>query len=219
MDHHRNDRIQNHFEMCLQQAGVFERSIDGSQLFDINILQKSRGNWLVLAAGISDTEASDWFADSHTRERTAVPIQISPRGQLSLLLILRPLGTAETLMPGKYITEFSSDVGSVELRQGCYIRVSDLVHPAVQQVRWELDAVTGHKEPKEEWLRPWFGVVGINPAHAPSHWHINSPPIEINRGRRKPRQTSVPPELRLAVGLPNPLALMLSIGNWLRCIY
>lgn len=211
----RFDRIQNHFEGCLQQAGVFERSVEGAQLFDIEIVERSQRKWLVIAAGISHSESNEFFSDQHKRERAIVPMQVTPHGQASILLVLRPEDPAASLVRGKYVTFFSTDVGWVEIHQGCYVRVDGLESPAVKQIRWELDAVQGHREPQEAWLRPWANIVECNPAHAPSHWHINSPPIE-EPGRRDQRRVFVPPELRLATGLPNPLMLMLSLANWLR---
>jgi len=144
-----------------------------------------------------------------------VPMQVSPSGRASMLLVVRPQYEKESLVRGKYVVYFSSDVGWVEFRQGCYVRVDELENPAVRQVRWELDPAEGHKPPQEAWLRTWADLVGCNPAHAPSHWHINSPPVQIS-GRRGERRVLDPPELRLATGLPNPLLLILSIASWLR---
>ena len=212
---YRFDRIKSHLEGCLQQAEVFERAVDGSQLFDLAMMEKPGATWLVLAAGVSDAESSAYFRDEHTRERATVPMQVTPSGRASMLLILRPQDEKESLVRGKYVAYFSRDVGWVEIRQGCYVRVDDLGAATVRQIRWELDPVEGHKPPQEAWLRSWADLVGCNPAHAPSHWHINSPPIEIF-GRRRERRVIIPPELRLATGLPNPLLLILSIVNWLR---
>ena len=209
---YRFDRIQSHLEGCLQQAGVFERTVEGSQLFDVDIFERK---WLVLGAGVSDAESSQYFSDETRRARATVPMQVTPSGRASMLLVVRPQQPTESLMRGKYVADFSSDVGWVEFRQGCYVRVDELDTPAIRQVRWELDPVEGHKQPQEPWLQTWAGLVGCNPAHAPSHWHINSPPIEV-LGRRNERRAVVPPELRLATGLPNPLLLILSIANWLR---
>jgi hypothetical protein len=211
----RFERIQSHFEACLQQAGMFERAVDGAHLFENGISEKAKHKWLVIAAGISDNEASSFFLDQHKRERALVPIQISPNGQISILLILRPFDQEPQSTQGRYITDFSIDVERIEIYQGSYVRVDGLTSPAIHQIRWELDPITGHKPPREEWLRPWGKIIGCNPAHPPSHWHINSPPIEVS-GRRQRRKVVTPPELRLAVGLPNPLLLVLSLANWLR---
>jgi hypothetical protein len=210
----RFDLIQSHFELCLRDAGVFERSVEGSQLFDVNVVRRSDMNWLVIAAGISDAESQEWFSEKTKRERASIPLQVIPNGQASLLLMIRPWEPDTPIAPGKFVTDFTSDVKKVELHSG-YLRVDGLASPAVEQVRWELDPVEGHKTPLEPWLRPWSERLGCNPAHAPSHWHINSPPIE-EVGRRKRRRVVKPPELRLATGLPNPLLLVLSLANWLR---
>ncbi len=212
---YRFGRIQSHLEGCLLEAGVFERSIDGGQLFDVEIIHRSNAKWLVVAAGVSVAESQAFFSDEHKRERSIVPIQVSPSGQASLLLIMRPEVEESSLIPGRFVTKFSADIGFVELRQGCYIRIDDLENPAVRQVRWELDPVIGFQPPLDQWLLPWAKVVECNPAHAPSHWHVNSPPLEV-AGPRRRKRTVTPPELRLAVGLPNPLLLLLSLANWLR---
>jgi hypothetical protein len=210
----RFERIQSHIEGCLRQAGVFGRSVDGAQLLENEMIEKAGRKWILLAAGISDGEAHALISAEHKQERAAVPIEISPDGTLSILLILRPLEADSRAAHGAYTTDFSSDVGQVELYQGCYVRVDGLSSPAIQQIRWELDPVAGHKPPIEEWLRPWAQIIGCNPGHPPSHWHVNSPPIELP-GRRQRQRLANPPELRLAVGLPNPLLLILSLANWL----
>jgi hypothetical protein len=211
----RFERIQSHIEGCLRQAGVFDRSVDGAQLVENEIIERAGRKWILLAAGISDDEARSLINAEHKRERAAVPIEISPNGILSMLLILRPLEANRPSTPGTCAVDFSRDVGQVELYQGCYVRVDGLASPAIQQIRWELDLVAGHEPPVEEWLRPWARIIGCNPGHPPSHWHVNSPPIELP-GRRQRRRLATPPELRLAVGLPNPLLLILSLANWLR---
>jgi hypothetical protein len=213
----RFERIQSHLHGCLQQAGVFERRVDGAQLFESQISDKFSKKWLVMGAGVPESEAHELFSEPHKRERAIVPIQISPNGKVSLLLMMRPLASTEesALLEGGYVTDFSKDVGRVELCQGCYLRVDGLSSPVIQQVRWELDPVEGHKPPIEAWLRPWANLIGCNPGHPPSHWHVNSAPPE-QVGRRQPRRVANPPELRLAIGLPNPLLLILSLANWLR---
>jgi hypothetical protein len=106
-------------------------------------------------------------------------MQITPRGQASILLVVRPYPANAPWERGKFVTEFSLDVGAIELYQGSYIRIDDIESPAIRQIRWELNPVEGYKTPVEPWLYPWAKIVGCNPAHAPSHWHINSPPICI----------------------------------------
>ena len=211
----RFERIQNQIEGCLLEAGIYERPVEGAHLFETELVEKGGRKWLILASGISENEADAFFSDQHKRERAIVPIQVNPSGQLSVLLIVRPEDQGLSVASGRCITEFSTDVQWIEMYQGCYVRVNGLESPAVQQIRWELDLVAGHQPPQEAWLRPWAKLIGCNPGHPPSHWHINSPPLEI-AGPRKRRQTVTPPELRLAVGLPNPLLLLLSLSNWLR---
>jgi hypothetical protein len=211
----RFDRIRDHIEHCFLDACVFERTVEGAQLFDVDIITKGNAKWLVIAAGITDSEFDKYLINERTRDRAKTPIQIQPTGELKALLIIRPVNEATNVASSAFVDKFSSDVGAVELYQGCYIRVDGLQNPAIHQIRWELDLVDGHKPPKESWLRPWATLVGCNPAHAPSHWHINSPPIEM-AGRRGKRHSITPPELRLATGTPNPLLFLLSLSNWLR---
>jgi hypothetical protein len=211
---HLFDRIHKHLENCLLQSGIFERVVEGSQLFDIEMVKRANAKWLVIAAGIDVTE-SDEFIQKHRRDRATIPMQITPQGQGSVLLIVRPIENQSEVSRGKFITKFSEDVGEIEIYQGSYIRIDNIDSPVIQQIRWELDVVQGHKDPIETWLRPWARIVGCNPAHSPSHWHINSPPIEVpaRRGQSKSIRT---PELRMATGLPNPLLLLLSVANWLK---
>ncbi|HVA49460.1 MAG TPA: hypothetical protein VNH11_24045 [Pirellulales bacterium] len=212
----RFERIQRHLEDCLLQAGVFQRTVEGAQLFDVEIINRAGAKWLVIAAGIAEAESRD-LIQRHRRDRATIPIQISPRGQASILLVTRPYATAAPAGGGRFVTDFSTDVGTIELYQRCYIRIDDLESPAIRQIRWELDPVEGYKPPIEPWLQQWEKIVGCYPAHAPSHWHINSPPME-EPGRRGQRRVIIPPELRIATGLPNPLLLLLSIANWLRSV-
>ena len=213
---YRFEQMQRHLEGCLLQSSVFERTIEGAQLFDVDMVDKAGVKWLVIAAGISDVEARSYI-QSHHRERATVPMQLTPQGQASILLIIRPWPPSTPYDDTKYITYFSVDVGVIELYQGSYVRIDNIESPAIRQIRWELDAVAGHRPAIEPWLRGWECVVRCNPAHAPSHWHINSPPI-VQLGRRDQHRTIVPPELRIATGLPNPLLLLLSIANWLRSL-
>lgn len=213
---HRFDRIHRHLEDCLWQSGIFERIVDGAQLFDVEIVKRANSNWLVIAAGIADSESAE-FVQKHRQDRATIPMQITPQGQGRVLLIVRPKLDELDGSRRKYVTQFSEDVGDIEIYQGSYIRFDNIDSPVIQQIRWELDPVQGHKSPMETWLLPWESIVGCNPAHAPSHWHINSPPIEV-RGRRGQSRAIRTPELRMAAGLPNPLLLLLSVADWLKSL-
>ncbi len=172
----------------------------------------------MIAAGVTDAESAEFFSDPSKRDRSTTPMHVVPAGTASILLIVRPLAKDASGAPNACVTEFSTDVGAVELYQGCYVRLDALQHPTVQQIRWEFDPIAGHKPPQDAWLRPWAKLVECNPAHAPSHWHINSPATDGSRQRHR-RQPIPLPELRLATGLPNPLLLLLSLSNWLRLGY
>jgi len=106
----------------------------------------------------------------------------------------------------------SEEVPLVEIREG-FFRIRDLAENknTVNSLRWELDAVQSRRDPIEPWLRRWALILGYNPAHPPSHLHINSyDEAEVSM----PVDSSS--DLRLCVGVVNPLALVLSIGAWLR---
>ena len=170
---------------------------------------------MVVAAGIDVSESTE-FIQKHRQDRATIPINITPQGQLSVLLIVRPNPDLH-VGSSKFVSQFSQDVGEIEIYQGSYLRFDNIDSPVIQQLRWELDIVQSHKSPMETWLQPWESIVGCNPAHAPSHWHINSPPIEV-RGRRGQSHAIRTPELRMATGLPNPLLLLLSVANWLKSL-
>ena len=207
------DRIQRHLEGCLLQSGVFERRVEG------------RSSLMLRSWRSTPRLGCLWRQESRNRSRASlsnptvgiatIPMQIAPQGQASILLLVRPRPSSDSGNRGRFVTEFSLDVGEIELSQGSYIRVDNIESPAIRQIRWELDPVEGYKCPVEPWLRRWKEIVGCNPAHPPSHWHINSPPIQ-EPGRRGETRVVTPPELRIAGGLPNPLLLLLSIANWLK---
>ncbi|MDA1014040.1 MAG: hypothetical protein O3A00_06255 [Planctomycetota bacterium] len=62
---------------------------------------------------------------------------------------------------------------------------------------------------------PWKDALAFNPAHPPSHLHINQTPLDEYESLRD-AGTHSPAELRLTVGVPNPLALILSVAAWKR---
>jgi hypothetical protein len=106
----------------------------------------------------------------------------------------------------------AEEVPLVEIREG-FFRIRDLAENrnTVNSLRWELDAVQSRRDPIDPWLRRPASILGYNPAHPPSHLHINSyDEDEVNM----PVESSS--DLRLCVGVVNPLALVLSIAAWLR---
>ena len=63
----------------------------------------------------------------------------------------------------------------------------------------------------EEWVKKWFDVCGYNPCHAPAHLHINYL-SEENSGDERFDKID---ELRFPTGAPNPLAIFISLAEWL----
>lgn len=145
---------------------------------------------------------------------------IVPDGQLSLLLVLRPvslplqksadLDNVTTFSPGK-------GVPLVQMRQGCFLRMWDVrdANTKIHSLRWELDNAQALRDPHESWLREWRRYLSFNPAHPASHLHINAIPFVPNADENARVEHSAD-ELRLGIGIPNPLGLILSIAAWLR---
>ncbi len=208
------------FEVCMRDAQVFDRDVPGGSLFETETLRKERRKWLVVAAGIADNDAARVFSGSSARaERATIPLNVLGGGQASLLFVLRPLGLpVEKRSTLARLAHFApgDDVPLVEMREA-YLRLSDLPGSdnGLNHLRWELDLVAAHDEPLEEWAQPWKSRIHSNPAHPPSHLHVNSPTTDARRAERG-RMDDSRSELRLAVGIPNPLAMLLSLAAWIR---
>ena len=86
---------------------------------------------------------------------------------------------------------------------------------AIEHLRWDFDPAAAYAAPQEKWLQRWKPIIGFNPAHPPSHLHINQKPLD-HFTRSRDAQAYSPDELRLAIGVPNPLAFLMSIAVWLR---
>ncbi len=87
----------------------------------------------------------------------------------------------------------------------------------IHSLRWELDNVQALQDPRESWLTEWRRYLGFNPAHPASHLHINAIPFVPNTESNERIEHS-PQEIRLGIGVPNPLGLVLSIAAWLRAL-
>ncbi|MBI1903359.1 MAG: hypothetical protein HYS13_19835 [Planctomycetia bacterium] len=204
------------FLQSLQDATVFERS-GGGPLVETDVIRKENKNWVVVAAGLDFDEAYEYFANNSKRaERATEPVRILPQGQMSLLLVLRPINNATEL---DYVTAFAPGrrLPHVQIRDKSYLRCWDIndSERRVQSLRWELDIHQSRGEPLENWLSEWKHYVGFNPAHSPSHLHINAPAFTPNAPVDERIEHSIE-ELRLGIGLPNPLGLILSLAAWLR---
>lgn len=208
------------FVACMRDAQVFDRDVANKNLFEVDSLKKENKGWLALAAGITEDESAVLFPANPSRaERATIPLNVCGGGQLSFFFVLRPLALPiEDLATFSRAAHFAPGDGIplVEIRDAS-IRVSNLPEGdnRLNHLRWELDLPTASRDPLETWLRPWARRLNFNPAHAPSHIHFNAPPLDtesvaFDRGEHSSA------ELRLAVGIPNPLALILSIAAWIQ---
>ncbi len=222
MSDFRFEKIKNAFERCFRDAGLFERDVSGGSLIETDILRKEGKKWLVVAAGINQDEAAIFFpAQPKRAERAGTPLTITGGGDISFLFVVRPVSfPIQKHLPLTFIAHFApgDDVPLVEMRSG-YLRIGNLSdnNVGLTALRWDLDAVPSHRYPMEDWLRNWPTMLNHNPAHAPSHLHINSPQVSAEPGSDL-RDMSSPRNLRLGMGVPNPLSLILSLASWLRAI-
>jgi hypothetical protein len=214
------EEVASTFERCIREAGVFERDVPGGSLAETEIVRLENRKWVVIAAGISLEDANSLFPVTGTRaERATKAVNVLGGGQASFLFVIRPFSPADGWSPLAFVTPFlhRGRVPFIEIRQGGYFRLwgHNPGEARLSSFRWELDHVASAQEPIEEWLRPWSRQLGYNPAHAPSHLHLNSPPIPPNSGADS-RVEHSHGDLRLAPGLPNPLAMIFSLAAWLR---
>ena len=216
------DKVADTFVECFQDAGVFERS-SGGTIIETDVVRKENKKWIVVAAGIGQDVANGLFPHSPSRaERASEPVTIVPDGQLSILLVLRPVALPfQKDIDLENVTNFSPGKGIpfVQLRQGCFLRIWDVrdTKSRIHSLRWELDVVQALQYPREDWLREWRRYLGFNPAHPPSHIHVNAIPF-IPNAQENERIEHSADELRLGIGVPNPLGLILSLAAWLRAI-
>ncbi len=212
------ERLAEIVEGCLRATSVFDRDVAGASLFESDELRKENKQWLVVAAGINRALAHDVFpVHNQKAERATTPVRLLGGGEMSFLFLLRPadfpLGGVEAL---RQVVDFAPRRGIplVEIREASW-RISidwDNDH-RLENLLWEFDLARSRGTPMEARLRDWRDVLGFNPAHPPSHLHINGAAANDidSRGRASHPMT----DLRLAVGMPNPLALFLSLAAWI----
>ena len=214
------DDLSRVFTACMRDALIFERDVPSGSLFEVDSLKKDNKRWLAVAAGISEGESSSVFPTNPARaERATIPLNILGGGQASFYYILRhlewPIEKSTTFLRAAHFAP-RDGIPLVEIRNA-YFRLSNLPGDdnRLNHLRWELDLTTAHQDPIDDWLRPWKNRIRYNPGHAPSHVHVNAPPFDAEAVGRD-RTDHSPSELRLAVGMPNPLALILSVAAWIR---
>jgi hypothetical protein len=214
------EAIKKQFDACFTDAAIFQRDRSGGAFFEFDKLRKNKQDWTVVAAGVSDSLAKDFFPNNSGRqERAAIPVNIMGGGQLTFAFVLRAIDKLElSESNAEFMTTFAPKRGVpfVQL-QDSFLRLSNLPEngSGLTHLRWELDSSNAFTQPQEPWLHHWKDVFGFNPAHPPSHVHINQTPIEDYESSREAR-THSPADLRLAVGVPNPLAIILSLATWKR---
>jgi len=214
------DNLSRVFTACMRDAQIFDRDVHSGSLFEVDSIKKEKKNWLAVAVGITEEESRTVFRANPARaERATIPLNVLGGGQASFFFLLRPVRLPiEKPSALARVAHFAprDEIPLVEIREA-YFRLSHLPGDdnRLDHLRWELDLTTGSEDPKEEWLRPWMARIQYNPAHPPSHIHFNAPPDDIESSNRD-RSVHSPSELRLAVGIPNPLAMILSIAVWIR---
>jgi hypothetical protein len=212
-------RISTLFEACLKDTGVFNRDVDSGGLLEAEILHRGQTNWLAIAAGIDTTLAHQIFPNNSKKaERAITPIRIcSSSDELSFLFVLRPirfpLDNIENL---RNAAEFAPGMNYplVELSEAFWcVSLNEQNENRIHKLLWEFDLSRSLNEPMESHLSNWKRKIGWNPAHSPSHLHINSPKQATLDDRGIGSRAYE--DLRLAVGMPNPLALFISFAAWL----
>jgi len=209
--------ILNQFNGCFQDIGIFERSEADNRYFESGDITRENTKWLVVAAGLNQSQAVKLFKGSPKRvEKAVIPLRYRDTCELKILFELRACdNTVEASWP---IAPFAakSDVPWVEIRNA-FLGVVNLPEnqQSISNLRWEWDVYSSLKKPTEKWLRKWHAECGFNPAHPLPHLHINSAYLDSAQNVPQ-RPVKTIDELRLAIGYPNPLALLLSLGTWLR---
>jgi hypothetical protein len=216
------EEISRLFVASFHDAAVFERSTGGT-VVETDVIKKENKNWVVIAAGVGFDDAHAYFRSNPKRaERAQEPVTILPHGRLSLLIVVRAVKPPfESIQELENVAVFApgSGVPLVQVRDGSFMRCWDIRDPdaRVRTLRWEMDIPNARSDPYEAWLNQWKLHLDFNPAHSASHLHINADAIDPN-APIDDRIEHSSRELRLGVGVPNPLGLVLSLATWLRSI-
>lgn len=222
MDAQSLQTVQNTFEKCFRDSAIFIRSGFSGRYFEADEVRWDNKSWIVIAAGLDEGQAGKVFRGNQNRaEKSLAPLYFRGACEMSLLFVARPFhGDPAEISPLSLVTPFAPQQGIrwLELREA-YIRLWGIPTntQGLSNIRWEWDLDSVRDTPRERWLRDWTTDLGFNPAHSPSHLHLNSTRIETGQGSHF-RFDDSPHELRLAIGRPNPLALILSIAVWLRSL-
>lgn len=200
---------------CLKDIAIFQRNGADGDYLESNDVEKEGKRWVVIAAGLDEQKAQHYFSGSPKRmEKAMLPLCCKEKCKLSIFLILKPcFGNGESISNSEFLVPFarSSGVEHVEIREG-QIKIWDIAdnNQNINSMRIDWDLPPSLDDPYEHWMLTWKDECGFNPAHPPTHLHINSTPDEVTvrRGDRID-------DLRLSLGKPNPLAILLSISSWI----
>ncbi len=214
--------IQDIFSECIKDIAVLERVESDGRFFESDSIKKERKNWLVIGAGLDESEASRFFPGNSKRaENSIIPLRYKSC-KISMLFVVRPFnGEFDSIsMSSSLIAPFAprKNIPWIQIRNA-FLNVYDIPknNNKLINFRWEWDTNHSFEEPYERWLRLWKNEIGFNPAHPPSHLHINSRTYKENIEFVK-RAGDTADDLRLSFGNPNPLSLILSVAVWLRAL-
>jgi len=211
--------IQETFLKCFRDTALYSRAVAGNNLFEVNNVKKDNKQWLILAAGLNDFDAALFFKDNPSRAlRAKEPLTI-PRTscKMSVLFVLSAF-EEDAVVHDKSdrIAPFApgNGVSFVEIREA-RLKVDGIPNNdlGIAYIRWDFDLASSFDKPIEKWAYPWRKVCGFNPIHAASHFHINYSENEHDDDQKRPGNSIG--GLRMATGMPNPLALVLSLSAWL----
>lgn len=211
--------IQETFLKCFSDAALYSRAVIGNNLFEVNNVKKDNKQWLVLAAGLNDCDAELFFKDNPSRAlRAKEPLTIQRTScKMSVLFVLSAFEEdAVVYDKSDRVAPFApgNGVSFVEIRDA-RIMVDSIPNNdlGISYIRWDFDLASSFDDPIEKWAYPWRKICGFNPIHAASHFHINYSENEHDEHQRKSGNSIR--DLRIATGMPNPLALILSLSAWL----
>jgi hypothetical protein len=221
MSAHHLEQIKRVFDQCLRGASVFDRVESDGKMFETNDYRSSDGKcWVVIGAGLGKAEAKPFFKGNPSHAKNAEdPIRYRSSCEVSILFVARPCGDGPTSSSKNALrVPFSEEDGVpwIELRHAAF-RVWDIPKNdrGITSLRWEWEPAASSEPTLENELAQWQRKLGFNPSHPPSHLHLNTDRPETGPGPvRRPGDTL--DDLRLAIGNPNPLAMILSLGIWLQ---
>lgn len=200
-------------QCAFRESGVFQR--EGSHdLLTAEALTVSGRRYVALLAGSANARHRALHAnDSRRHELNTFPLRLRGNGEVDVCIVARPLEDSDEAAPDEHPAPFAptEQLPWVAVRE-FHVRVFDLAENdlGVRCLRIEYDARSAAAPAQERWLRDWHRILGDNPAHSRWHVHVNSG--DDAQGTLRGEFTDN--DLRLAIGAPNPLTLVLSFAAW-----